>query len=53
MPKVNYGFGGYLWYTKYKFEGVEEDSQADKKRENGRVYRKYRLYQSDLFRAIV
>ncbi len=31
--KVSYAIRGYLWYTRHKFEGVEEDSQTDKKEE--------------------
>ncbi len=33
--KVSYGIRGYLWYTRHTFEEVEEDSQTDKKGENG------------------
>lgn len=46
----------YLRYTKNIFEGVKEDGQADKKRENDRAYCKYKLYQSGsrhFLRAIV
>ena len=37
-PKVSYSIAGYLWNTRQTFEGVEEDSQADKMGKNGRVY---------------
>lgn len=42
--KISYDIKSYSGYKKSKFEEIEEDNQVEKKRENGKIFCKYRLY---------